>query len=110
MAQSTHKVLGSMTQSAMLHVGPQAEGRGVDLRAVERALQLVQSTSPSYILMASLDSARLAMEEGGARAFDEPVQVRAVYADVRAVQAGRVLLHTGGRRHPSTQDSRERHG
>jgi len=52
---STHKIVGSLTQSAMLHV---AEGGLVDAGAVGRAVRLVRSTSPSSLLMASLDAAR----------------------------------------------------
>lgn len=53
-SQSTHKTLNSMTQSSMLHV----KGSLVDISKVDAALKIVQSTSPSYILMASLDAAR----------------------------------------------------
>ncbi len=52
---STHKIGGSMTQSAMLHVGH--SGR-VDAEAVARALRLLRTTSPSSLLLASLDAAR----------------------------------------------------
>ena len=52
---STHKIAGSLTQSAMLHVA--RDGR-VDAGAVARAVRLVRSTSPSALLLASLDSAR----------------------------------------------------
>ena len=52
---STHKHAGSLTQSAMLHLG--AGGR-FDEAAVDRALGLVTSTSPSSLLLASLDAAR----------------------------------------------------
>jgi lysine decarboxylase len=52
---STHKIVGSLTQSAMLHVAD--EGR-VDPDAVARAVRLVRSTSPSSLLLASLDAAR----------------------------------------------------
>lgn len=52
---SVHKIAGSLTQSAMLHVA--GTGR-VDIPAVERAMRLVRSTSPSSLLMASLDAAR----------------------------------------------------
>ena len=52
--QSIHKTLGAMTQASMLHV----KGSRVDIQKINRALQLVQSTSPSYILLASLDAAR----------------------------------------------------
>jgi arginine decarboxylase len=52
--QSIHKTLGAMTQASMLHL----QGSRVDRDRITKALQLVQSTSPSYILMASLDAAR----------------------------------------------------
>jgi arginine/lysine/ornithine decarboxylase len=55
MLTSTHKIAGSLTQSAMLHVGH--SGR-VDAGAVARALRLLRSTSPSSLLLASLDGAR----------------------------------------------------
>jgi arginine decarboxylase len=52
---STHKIVGSLTQSAMLHVGRDGY---VDADAVARAVRLVRSTSPSSLLLASLDSSR----------------------------------------------------
>jgi arginine decarboxylase len=54
---STHKIVGSLTQSAMLHLGHAAEGRlGQDV--IDRAVTLVESTSPNALLFASLDAAR----------------------------------------------------
>ena len=53
-AQSMHKVTGSLGQSSLLHVGSSRIDRG----RLESALHLVQSTSPSYLLMTSLDAAR----------------------------------------------------
>lgn len=55
--QSTHKVLGALTQASMLHV----RGTRIDIDRLSKALQLLQSTSPSYLLMASLDAARQQM-------------------------------------------------
>lgn len=52
--QSTHKVLAAMTQASMLHV----QGQRIDRERLQQALQLTQSTSPSYLLLASLDAAR----------------------------------------------------
>ncbi|MEG4114760.1 MULTISPECIES: aminotransferase class I/II-fold pyridoxal phosphate-dependent enzyme [unclassified Microcoleus] len=52
--QSIHKTLGAMTQASMLHV----KGDRIDIQKLNKALQLVQSTSPSYLLLASLDAAR----------------------------------------------------
>ncbi|MEI2701727.1 MAG: DegT/DnrJ/EryC1/StrS family aminotransferase [Baekduia sp.] len=56
---STHKIGGSLTQSAMLHVAPPQEGFvAIDPAVVSRCLRLLRSTSPSSLLMASLDAAR----------------------------------------------------
>jgi arginine decarboxylase len=52
---STHKHAGSLTQSAMLHLG---RGGRLHEAAIDRALGLVTSTSPSSLLLASLDAAR----------------------------------------------------
>ena len=59
--QSTHKVLSAMTQASMLHL----QGNRICDRKISKALQLVQSTSPSYLLLASLDAAREQMATQG---------------------------------------------
>jgi arginine decarboxylase len=72
---SVHKVAGSLTQSAMLHVG--ASGR-VDADAVARAIRLVRSTSPSSLLLASLDGARRQLALHGEQLLHETLQAIAV--------------------------------
>lgn len=52
---SAHKTLGSLTQSALLHIN---HGAAIDRSRLEQALRWVTSSSPSYLLMASLDGAR----------------------------------------------------
>jgi len=52
---STHKIVGSLTQAAMLHLG---EGGRVDPAIVDRCVSLVETTSPSGLLTGSLDAAR----------------------------------------------------
>lgn len=52
--QSMHKVTGALTQSSVLHVHSSL----VDMDRVTSALHIVQSTSPNYLLMTSLDCAR----------------------------------------------------
>jgi arginine decarboxylase len=54
---STHKIVGSLTQSAILHLGPGAAGM-IDEDTVDRAVTLTESTSPNALLGASLDAAR----------------------------------------------------
>ncbi|HEX3512336.1 MAG TPA: DegT/DnrJ/EryC1/StrS family aminotransferase [Solirubrobacteraceae bacterium] len=52
---STHKIVGSLTQSAMLHLG---EGGRIGADLVDRAVTLTESTSPNSLLFGSLDAAR----------------------------------------------------
>jgi arginine/lysine/ornithine decarboxylase len=66
--QSTHKVLCSLTQSSMLHMA----GDLVDVDKVSQCLQLLQSSSPSYLLLSSLDAARAHLS-GNTDIFDEPL-------------------------------------
>lgn len=63
---STHKLGGSLTQSAMLHLG---EGPFAAELAplVDRAFMLTQSTSASALLLASLDLARETLQTGRER-------------------------------------------
>jgi arginine/lysine/ornithine decarboxylase len=71
MVTSTHKIVGSLTQSAMLHVG--STGR-VEVDAVARAVRLVRSTSPSSLLLASLDAARRQLALHGEQLLHETLQ------------------------------------
>ena len=52
MLTSTHKIAGSLTQSAMLHVGNRSGRDRIDVGAVGRAIRLLRSTSPSSLLLA----------------------------------------------------------
>jgi arginine decarboxylase len=71
---STHKVVGSLTQSAMLHVA--GTGR-IDVATVGRAMRLVRSTSPSALLMASLDAARRQLAIHGEALLHETIAAAA---------------------------------
>jgi lysine decarboxylase len=71
MLASTHKIVGSLTQSAMLMVAP--TGR-VDIGAVARAVRIVRSTSPSSLLMASLDAARRQLAVHGEALLDRTIR------------------------------------
>jgi lysine decarboxylase len=61
---STHKLAGSLTQSAMLHLG---EGPWADRLEplIDRAFRSMQSTSSSALLIASLDLARRQLAVNG---------------------------------------------
>lgn len=58
---STHKTLASLTQSAVLNL----QGERVNRLVLEERLSRVESTSPSYILMAMLEINRRIIEEYG---------------------------------------------
>ncbi|ONK72834.1 uncharacterized protein A4U43_C04F23710 [Asparagus officinalis] len=69
--QSTHKVLSSLTQSSMLH----SSGSLVDKERVSKCLQMLQSSSPSYLLLASLDAARAQLSENPDTIFDKAMDL-----------------------------------
>jgi arginine decarboxylase len=69
--QSTHKLLGSLTQSAMLHVNSSL----IDVDTIGRSLRLLQSTSPSYLLLASLDAARQQMALEGEELMAQTIEL-----------------------------------
>jgi arginine decarboxylase len=59
--QSTHKTLCALTQASMLH----QQGSIVDGRRVSAVLQMLQSSSPSNLLLASLEATCQQMKENG---------------------------------------------
>ncbi|HBR02254.1 MAG TPA: arginine decarboxylase [Ruminiclostridium sp.] len=64
--QSLHKTLPAFTQTAILH----GKKDYVDRRRVELTASMLQTTSPSYLLMASIDQARELMERNGGSLYD----------------------------------------
>ena len=68
--QSTHKILGAMTQASMLHL----QGTRINPQRISRALQLIESTSPSYLLLASLDGARQQIVLHGKELLDKTIE------------------------------------
>ena len=51
--QSTHKTLPSFTQSSMIHI----KGNRVDYKKLMSILKIIESSSPSYLLISSLELA-----------------------------------------------------
>lgn len=72
--QSTHKTGGSLTQTAMLHV----KSARINIHRLAGSLRLLQTTSPSYVLMASLDAARRQMAIRGRELLDGLLQLAAL--------------------------------
>lgn len=65
--QSFHKTLPAVTQSAVLHIGSER----VDDKKVQQAISMITTTSPSYIIMSSMDYARDLAKTNGAVQYDK---------------------------------------
>lgn len=69
---SLHKTGGSMSQSSMLHISKDSK---INPDTVEKALKLLHTTSPSLVLLASLDSARAVLgSKSGQALIDRAVK------------------------------------
>lgn len=86
---STHKIVGSITQSAILHL---ADNPYIDEAVVDRAVTLIESTSPNALLTASLDAARRQAVTHGAELIGESVRsLRELREQVRQIPGLDVL-------------------
>ena len=89
--QSTHKTLSAFTQASMLH----QQGTRINIDRLSQSLALVQSSSPNYLLLASLDAARMQMATQGEQllglAIDRVNQVR---SQLKMIPRLRLLNHT----------------
>jgi len=70
-AVSTHKLTGSLTQSSMLLL----QGERLNPRQIKAVLNITQTTSPSYILLASLDVARKQMALRGRSLLERTLEI-----------------------------------
>ena len=68
---STHKMLGSMSQTAMLH----AKGKRIKIDRLKGVVKLFLSTSPNLVLIASLDVARKQMALDGAALLSRTIDL-----------------------------------
>jgi lysine decarboxylase len=86
---STHKLVGSLTQSAILHLGrPDLVDQGL----VDRSVTLIESTSPNALLTASLDAARRFAATQGREVLSETlVTLAATRERIRALPGLDVL-------------------
>lgn len=88
--QSTHKTLPSFTQTSMIHVGSDR----VDIDKLKDMYNLYQTTSPSYIFMASLDIARAYMAEEGKERLNKHIQnIKKCISEIEEID--RVSIFTG---------------
>ena len=87
-AQSTHKILGAMTQCSMLHV----QGQRLSVERAADVMSLLTTTSPNYLLMASLDAARAQVQERGKEMAEAAVMAAQRLRAVCSKYAGLKLL------------------
>lgn len=85
-AQSTHKLLGALTQCSMLMIRKKFAER------VKIAASLLQTTSPNQILLASLDIARLQMELEGCEKISRAVELsKSLRAEIKLIEGLKVF-------------------
>jgi len=88
--QSPHKVLGSLTQTAWLHLSKNVVQNGLSER-VRAVIDVLQSTSPSYLLMSSLDMARQLAATTGRQDWEKAARL--------SIWAAREMSRVGARIH-----------
>lgn len=85
---SLHKTLPSLTQTALLHIN----GELADREKIRMYLDMLQSSSPSYVLMASLDACVDFLDEGKRGLFDSYVEMLSrLRAELRGLKKLRLL-------------------
>lgn len=93
---SVHKTLPALTQTALLHV----QGELVDKEKLKSYLSVYQSSSPSYLLMASIDECVDFIGRYGRECYERLLELRR-QIDEKASSFSRIrLLSGGGRRDP----------
>ncbi len=88
--QSTHKTLSAFTQASMLH----QQGDRINLDRLSQSLALIQSSSPNYLLLASLDAARMQMATQGEMLLGAALKrVESVRSHLTQIPGLRLLNH-----------------
>ncbi len=100
--QSAHKTLPALTGAAFLHLSG-----SVDAARARRFLRMVQTSSPPFLILRSLDNARAWMDAHGARALEDLLGLLAEfrarlgglsgYTDASADDPTRLVIDTRGR-------------
>lgn len=87
--QSCHKTLGSLVGSAQMHVGRNSL---ISPERIQHALNFLQTTSPSYLLLASLDVMRRHLARNGQELFAAAVEdAKNLANEIDAIRGMRVF-------------------
>jgi arginine/lysine/ornithine decarboxylase len=88
--QSAHKTLPAMTMAAFLHINSER----ISVQKVRSLLQTLQSSSPSYPLMASLDLARRYIATYDSKDKEYLIsQIKAFISGIQQIPSIKVLYH-----------------
>lgn len=91
--QSAHKMLSAMTMGAWLHM----QGDRIPRGAIRQHLRMIQSSSPSYPIMASLDLARRELHMRKEQCFEAALSVsRDVRSALQSSPFGVLEASSGG--------------
>lgn len=94
--QSTHKTLPAFTQSSMVHVGT----KRVDIEKLKLNMSIFQTTSPSYLLLSSIDYAVDYMDRVGYKSLDKVIKkIDQIIYELKTIE--RVEIYNG-------QDTKEK--
>lgn len=98
--QSLHKTMPALTQTGLLHIN----GDVVDKNQVRRFLQMYQTSSPSYVLMASIDECMELVEIKGKdlwkrffeyrKSFDDCLSGLLHLANIKTDDPGKIIIST----------------
>ena len=88
---SAHKTLPVLTGGAYLHVS-RAMAEDFPRPQVKKAMSLFGSTSPSYLILQSLDMANFLLEDGFARDIRQSAAMQAAFRTAFALKAGHAVV------------------
>ncbi len=69
--QSTHKILSALSQGSVLHFNSDA----IDFNRVRKIVSMLQTTSPNYLTLASIDLARRQAVLHGEKTFERVIRI-----------------------------------
>jgi len=67
---SVHKVLSALSQGSILHF----KSDKIDINRVKRVVSMLQTTSPNYFILASIDAARMQVVKYGLKVFGKLIK------------------------------------
>lgn len=67
---SVHKILSALSQGSILHFN----STKIDINRVKRVVSMLQTTSPNYFILASIDAARMQVVKYGMKVFDKIIK------------------------------------